>query len=117
MARGPQDVIRELREKLDEEEAEYRRAKKLLEDPGEVLKFLNSIKDRLIPIMTYNPDTQPPHSAVAVVASMQERLGGVFQDLKFIADYEERKEEYLAHVKAHVGIEDELDQPGGESED
>jgi hypothetical protein len=117
MARGPQDVIRELREKLEEDEVEYLRARKLIEDPEEVIKFLNSLKTRLAPLMTYNPDVQPPHSAVAVVASMKERLWGVFEDLKFISDYEERKLEYKAHVKAHVGIEDQSDHPGEGSKD
>lgn len=117
MARGPQDVIRELREKLNEDEVEYLRARRLIEQPEEVLKFLNSLKERMLPLMIYDPDTQPPHSAVFVVASMKERLAGVFQDLQFISDYEERKREYKAHVKEHVGIDDELDQPGGESEE
>lgn len=117
MARGPQDVIRELREGLEEDEVEYLRARRILEDPDEVFRFLTSLKDRMLPLMAYNPDTQPQHSAVAVVASMQERLAGAFQDLQFIADYEERKREYKAHVKAHVGIDDELGYPGGEPED
>jgi hypothetical protein len=112
MARGPQDVIRELREGLEADEMQYKQALKIIEDPEQSLKFLNSLKQRMMPLMLYNPDAQPPHSAVAVVASMQERLGGVFQDLQFIEDYEERKREYKAHVKEHVGIEDEPDHPG-----
>jgi hypothetical protein len=117
MARGPQDVIRELREGLENDEIEYRRALALVEDPEKALKFLNGLKTKLLPLMLYDADTQPPHSAVFVVASMQERLGGVFQDLQFIEDYEERKREYKAHVKAHVGIDDEQDHPGEGSEE
>ena len=112
MVRDIKTVIAEQRAALEKDEVQYRMAKRLIEDPEEVLKFLGSLKDRMVTLMTYNPDTQPAHSAVAVVASMKERLGGVFQDLEFLRDYEERKKEYAANVKAHVGIEDELDNPG-----
>ena len=114
--RGPQDVIKELREGLEDDEVEYRLARKLVDSPDAAIKFLDGLRMKMLPLMTYDPDIQPPHSAVAVVSSMQERLGGVFQDLQFIADYQERQKEYKAHVKAHVGIEDELDDPGEGSE-
>jgi hypothetical protein len=112
MARDVKVVIDELRKGLEEDEKEYLMAKRLIDTPSKVLEFLNSLKERMMPLMTYDADTQPPHSAVAVVASMKERLAGVFQDLQFIADYEERKKEYKVHVQAHVGLEDSLDDLG-----
>jgi len=117
MARSMQDVIREQREALEKDEIQYRKARQLLESPEKVVEFLQSLKARMLPLMKYNPDTQPTHSAVAVVASMQERLAGVFQDLQFIEDYEERQKEYKANVKAHVGIEDSPDHLGEGSTD
>lgn len=113
MARSPQDVIRDMRTDLENDEKAYRKARGVFEDPDRVFEFLNSLKTRLAPLMAYNPNEQPAHSAVAVVASMQERLAGVFQDLRFIEDYESRKAELTAHIKAHVGMEDE---PEGTSE-
>ena len=106
MARDVKSVIEEMRAALDADEGEYRRAIEFINNPESVKKYFISIREKMLPIMTFNANEQPPHAAVAVLSWMQERFGGLFQDLAFIEEYEERKEEYKAHVKTHVGIED-----------
>jgi hypothetical protein len=107
MVRTARDVINELRKGLEDDEKNYRMARKLVDSPDAAIKFLDGLRMKMLPLMTYDPDTQPAHSAVSVVSCLKERLGGVFQDLQFIADYEERQKEYKAHVKAHAGIDEE----------
>ena len=117
MVRDVKSVIDELRKELEADEKDYLLARQIVDTPDKAFEFLMGLKERMFPLMNYDPDTQPAHSAVAVVASMKERLAGVFQDLKFIEDYESKKAEYKANVKEHVGIDDELDNPGEGSGD
>lgn len=101
-------IIQEQRRALEEDAAQYSQAMDVFENPARVKEFLNGLRSRLLPLMSYNPDQQPAHSAVAVVSSMQERLSGVFQDLQFIEDYEDRVAAYKALVGSHTD-DDELE--------
>lgn len=91
MTRDVKSVLEELRKEVEDDELQYLQAKERLEDPEYVREYLRSIKNRMIPLMTYNPKNDDPHVAVFVVASMQERLGGLFADLEFLDNWEERK--------------------------
>jgi ribosomal protein S18 acetylase RimI-like enzyme len=70
--------------------------------------MLRSLKTQAEPIMMYNPEEQSAHCAVYVVASMRERFMGLFQDLDFVEEYEDYKQDYIDTVKAYAD-DDPLD--------
>jgi hypothetical protein len=100
-------VIEQLRKDLEDDEMAYREAMEVLGNVDKLKEWLKGLSVKLAPLMMYDPDQQPPHSAVAVVARTQERVAGVFDDLQFVEEYEQRKEEYKAALKTHVGLDDE----------
>jgi hypothetical protein len=92
---------------LAENEIAYKQAIELLEDTTRVRGFLMSLREKLGDIISYSPFEDPPHAAVYVVASCRERVSGLFQDLDFIEEYEDRKESYIKAVKDWVDDDDD----------
>lgn len=104
---GQQAELDRKRAWLDKEEAQYRKGMKLLKDAESLKGILDGLKSQLDILLSYDPDTQPPHSAVYVVASVKERMVGLFQDLDFIEEYEDKKADYVDTVKAFALDEDD----------
>lgn len=94
---------------LEDNEKSYRMAVAITGDVNKLRGLLRSLKQKFEPLMAYNPDTQPVHSAVYIVSSTKERVEGLFEDLEFVEDYEDRKERYLEAVKAHALGDDETE--------
>jgi hypothetical protein len=97
---------------LDENEMAYRQASAITGDVDNLRALLRGLKVKLEPLMSYNPDLQPAHSAVAVVSSSRERLSGLFEDLDFVEEYEDRKERYVEEVKVFALGDDETQATG-----
>ena len=93
------DEIERQRDWIEENREEYERAMEILRDPTRARALLQSFSDKLQEVMRYNPLTDPPHAAVALVAKTQERMSGVFEDLDFLEEFEQRREAYLARVQ------------------
>jgi len=94
---------------VEDNEKAYLVATAITGDVDKLRDVLRSVKTRVEPLMAYNPDVQPAHSAVAVVASMKERFVGLFEDLDFIEEFEDRKARYIEAVKDHAFGEDETE--------
>jgi hypothetical protein len=107
----PKHVQKE-RKWLDDNEMAYRQAAEITSDVDGLRALLRGLKVKMEPLMSYNADIQPAHSAVAVVSSSQERLAGLFQDLEFVEEYEDRKERYVEEVKAFALGDDETQATG-----
>ncbi|MCK5481329.1 MAG: hypothetical protein KAJ06_09285 [Gammaproteobacteria bacterium] len=90
------------REWLDTGESEYLQARDTLSDPAKLRSFLMGIKAQLELVMGYDPNTQPAHAAVYVVGCARERMKGIFSDLDFVEEYQERKSRYIASIKAYA---------------
>lgn len=108
---GQQAELDRKRRWLDKHENDYRTALNLLNDPKALKEILDGIKVKMDIILSYDPDHQPSHSAVYVVASVKERMVGLFQDLDFMEEYEDKKEDYVDTVKAYA-----LDEGGDATE-
>jgi hypothetical protein len=104
--------IQEQRKWIEDNEENYIHAQRLLGDLDGLKALIRGIRLKVEPLMGYNPDIQPAHSAVAVVASMKERLGGLFEDLDFVEEFEDRRARYLEAVKDHALGEDETETTG-----
>ena len=111
------EYIEALRKWLEDNRANYQMALAILKDPVQVRGFVKSIIAKVDSAMGYNPYLHPPEAAVAELSKLQERLGGVLEDVEFLDEFEEKKQRYLDAVKAVVAEEpkgpspDHLDQP------
>lgn len=100
------DEIAKKRKWLDDNELDYRSAVAITGDNENLKGLLRSLKAQAEPIFRYDPDIQPAHAAVFVVASMRERFSGIFADLDFVEQYEDNKQDYLDTVKAYATDEE-----------
>jgi hypothetical protein len=112
MAKELPKHIEEQRKWVQDNEKDYIEAMRLLGDVENLKAVLRGIRVKVEPLMGYNADLQPAHSAVYVVASMKERLGGLFEDLDFVEEFEDRKERYIEAVKTHALGDDETEATG-----
>lgn len=112
MAKELPKHIEEQRKWLEDNEKAYKQATAITGDVDNLRALLRGLKLKVEPLMLYNPDLQPAHSAVSVVASTKERLAGLFADLDFVEEYEDRKARYIEAVKAHALGDDETGTTG-----
>lgn len=108
----PRQVQEELDKKrrwLEKNETDYLNATKVLRSAKRLKEMLDGLRARMDILLAYDPDNQPSHSAVYVVASVKERMTGLFEDLDFIDEYEDKKEDYVETVKAYA-LEEERDE-------
>jgi hypothetical protein len=101
MTQDIQGVLKGDRKWLEDNEVHYLKAQQLIEQKS--LQLMKELKVKMMPLMMYDPRKDEPHVAVFVVSSMQERLAGLFADLEFMNDYEERKARYQANAAIHGG--------------
>jgi hypothetical protein len=106
------EQIEALQKWLEDNRANYQMALNILADPVQVRGFVKSIISKVDSAMGYSPYKHPPEVAVAELARLQERLGGVLEDVEFLDEYEEKKKRYLDAIKAAVAEE-----PKGQSPD
>ena len=97
--------IEALREWIEENRADYEQASTILRDPAQVRGFVKTIAAKVSGALRYDPYTHPPEAAVAEIARLQERLGGVLSDVEFLDEYEEKKKRYMDAIRALVGEE------------
>jgi len=97
--------IAELRRWLDENEGDYLIAQKVLRSPKKTLEWLKSFQIRAADIMRFDPFLHQASAAVGVVCAAKERFEGVFEDLDFLQEYEERKERWKRAIRAVGGLE------------
>lgn len=102
-----QDILDQQKDWLEENLANYRMAQEILSDLESMHGMLKGLRVKLEPIFRYDPETHPPHSAVYVVGCIKERIAGLFSDLEFIEEYEDKKKEYHDTVKAYALDEDD----------
>lgn len=100
--------FKERRQWLEANRPHYIEAKKLFDDPKAVRGLLNVIRIKVLPAYRFNAFEHPEAAAVATLTQVQEAFRGLFSDMDFIEEYEERQEQQLAAVRAEVG-----NQPGG----
>lgn len=86
--------LKAIREWLDDREAEYYVAIEKLKEPDSVRELMKGLHAKLENAMQFDFLVHPPHAAVAVVAQIQERMGGIFEDLEFLDEYEERRDRF-----------------------
>ena len=99
----------ELRRWLDDNAAEYEEAQKILRSPKKMLEWLKALQAKASDIMRYDPFIHPDSAAVGVVCATQERFAGMFEDLDFLQEYEDRKDRFMKAVRAIGGLEPTAD--------
>jgi len=90
---------------LEENLASYSQATKILLDPDQVRNFVKSLAVKMSGALRFDPYTHPAEAAVAEIAKLQERLGGVLEDIDFLDEYEEKKKRYTDAIRAFVKAE------------
>lgn len=98
--------ITELRRWLDENEGAYLSAQKVLRSPKKTLEWLKSFQIRAEDVMRFDPFLHPASAAVGVICAAKERFAGVFEDLDFLQEYEDRKERWQSAIRAIGGLEE-----------
>ena len=90
---------------LEENKANYAQALTVLSDQANVRLFVKSLAAKMAGALRFDPYTHPPEAAVAEIAKLQERLGGVLEDIDFLDEYEEKKKRHIDAVRAFVNQE------------
>jgi hypothetical protein len=94
------ETIEALRNWLEENRADYMQASEILTNPKRVRGFVKSIAAKMEGVIRFDPYKHPPEAAVAEVAKMQERIGGVLEDIDFLDEYEEKKKRFTDAIRA-----------------
>ena len=98
--------IKELRKWLDDNRAAYLEAQAILGSSERMLEWLTSFRDKASDIMKFDPFIHPDSAAVGVVCAARERFGGVFDDIEFLEEYEEKNRRFRAEILAMSGDDD-----------
>lgn len=99
------EQLEKLREWLEQNRGEYLGAQTVLQDPQQVRSLFKSLIEKTQTVMKFDAYKHPAEAAVAEVSRMQERLVGVFSDIDFLEQYEDKRDEYHALVRASAGVE------------
>lgn len=97
----------ELRKWLDENRAYYMEAMKILRSPKKVLEWLKTFALKAGDIMRYDPYIHDATAAIGTVCSAKERFEGVFDDIDFIVEYEDKDARFKSGLRAIGGLDDE----------
>jgi hypothetical protein len=94
-------TIEEMRGYIDENRSRYEEAKNKIENPKFVEGMFKSIKSMLDDIMSYNPIHHENGGAVAsfVLGRTQVRFSGLYDDMEFMAQFEEEEKRFYEAVK------------------
>lgn len=99
---------------LDENRNAYREGMENMADPAYVRGLLRGVEEKIAPILSYNPNEDPPHSAVFIIAAVQARMERLLTQMDFMDDYEQRRKDLnatISNVESH-DTEDQSGDPG-----
>ncbi len=107
--------ITALQDWLERGRGMYKEGLRNLSDPLAVRGLLKAILAKTGGALRFDPYRHPPEAAVAELTAIKERLGGVFSDIEFLEEYEEKQEEYKREIAALTGkAPEKASQPDGE---
>lgn len=102
--RPTQESVDSLREWIEGNRERYSSGMEIMNDPVQIKGFLKGVMARVTHCMMYDPKENDPHVAVFEIARLQERMLGVFEDIEFLDEFEEKKARYLQAVKVFAGV-------------
>jgi len=97
--------IAEQKSWLDANESDYLLAQEVLQDPKRTFEWLQSFQLRANDIMKFDPFVHPATAAVGVVCAAKERFSGIFEDLDFLEEYEDRRERWKQAIRSVGGLD------------
>ena len=101
--RPTQESIDALRGWIEENRERFNSGVRILNDPIQVKGWVKGIMARMGTTMAFNPRNDAPHVAVYEVAKLQQSMAGVFEDLEFLDEFEEKHARYLESIRAIAG--------------